>query len=231
MRNKETKYGKRKMKKLLLIILFTGMSAEIAISAFAFENGDLQFWNTESIEKKVNEKLKLKVEEELRLGGDMTELYYLHTDIGVSYNVTEGLDFGLNYRQVSEKKDEEWKQENRPHGNITFKGTWQGIKISDRNRFELCCPEEKDDKWRYRNKISFVFPWKWTKFNIQPYSADEVFVDFHGDKLTRNRLYSGINAELLKYLKTDIFYLWELNKKDKNWTYNNVIGVKANISF
>ena len=222
---------KGKMKKIALTILFIGINAAIAISAFAFENGDLQFWNTESVEKKVNEKLKLKVEEELRLGGDMMELYYLHTDIGVSYNVTEGLDFGLNYRQVSEKKDGEWKQENRPHGNITFKGKCQGITISDRNRFELRCPEDKEDKWRYRNKFSLMFPWKWTKFDIQPYLADEVFLDFHGERLTRNRLYSGINAELLKYLKTDIFYLWELNKKDKNWTYNNVIGVKASVSF
>ncbi|MFH1309770.1 MAG: DUF2490 domain-containing protein, partial [Candidatus Omnitrophota bacterium] len=215
------------MKNIKIIILTVTISAIIMpISGFAFSNGDVQFWNTESIETNVNDKLKIKVEEELRFGGDISELYYEHTDAGFNYNVTKGLDFGLNYRQICEKKDGEWKNECRPHANVIFKGDWQGVKISDRNRFELRCPEDKADEWRYRNKLSVTLPWKWTSFDIQPYLADEVFVDFHGDRITRNRLYSGIKAKLMEHLKSDIFYLCEFNKSsDKVWTYNNVIGL------
>ncbi|MBU0683557.1 MAG: DUF2490 domain-containing protein [Candidatus Omnitrophica bacterium] len=221
------------MKRILTVILVISINVvSMPVLSFAFDNGDLQVWNTESIETNINDKLKIKVEEELRFGGDVSELYYEHTDGGFTYNVTKGFDFGLNYRQICEKKDGSWKTECRPHGNVIFKTAWQGFKISDRNRFELRCPDGKADKWRYRNKLSVTGPWKWTQFNIQPYVADEVFVDFHGDRLTRNRLYSGIKANLLAHLKSDVFYLCEFNKSSsKEWTYNNVIGIKVKLDF
>ncbi len=218
------------MRKIIIALLIS-VRVLIPISAFAFENGDLQFWNTESIEKKVNDKLRIKVEEELRIGGDMSVLYYEHTDLGVTYNVTRGLDVGLDYRQIYEKKAGRWKGENRPYGEVTLKEAWQNMEIADRNRLELRCGEGRTPKWRYRNKFSVSSPWKLTKFHINPYVADEVFVDFYADHLTRNRLYLGLKAKWLKQLKTDVFYLWELNKNNSEWTYNNAMGLKIKISF
>lgn len=217
------------MKKIPLILILINML--LVSPSVAFENGDLQFWNTESIEKKVNDKLRIKVEEELRIGGNMSVLYYEHTDLGVKYNVTRGLDVGLNYRQIYEKKAGRWKGENRPYGEVILKEAWQNMEITDRNRLELRCGEGRTPKWRYRNKFSVSSPWKLTKFHINPYAADEVFVDFYGNQLTRNRLYLGLKAKWLKQLKTDVFYLWELNKNNSEWTYNNVIGLKIKISF
>ena len=217
------------MKKIPILLILVNIL--LVSPSFAFENGDLQFWNTESIEKKVNDKLKIKVEEELRMDGDMSVLYYEHTDLGVTYNVTKGLDLGLDYRQIYEKKAGRWKEENRPYGEVTLKEAWQNIEIADRNRLELRCGEGSSPKWRYRNKFSVFSPWKLTKFHIKPYAADEVFVDFYGDQLTRNRLYLGLKAKWLKQLKTDVFYLWELNKNKKKWPYNNVIGLKIKVVF
>ncbi len=200
-----------------------------AVPAFALEDGDFQLWNTEVIEAKLNDSFKVKVEEELRFGEDVSILYYRHTDGGVTWKVTDGLDLGVNYRQLYEKKKNKWKEENRPHINGTVKREWLGFKFKDRNRFEYRIKKGGDDTTRYRNKATVLFPLKWTKLDIQPYVADEIFVDFEGEKLNRNRLYAGFNAKLFKHFKTDIFYLWQTTKKNSKWINYNILSLKLKL--
>ena len=208
------------------------LHSSFILSAFAFENGDFQLWNTESIEAKLDKHWKAKIEEELRFGDDISELYYTHTDGGLTLNVTEGLALGINYRQVFEKSDDEWKEEYRPHANATISWKWLEYNFKNRCRLEYRMRENKDDAWRYRDKLTVKFPWKWTDLKIQPYIADEIFVDFYGKKVNRNRLYAGFGAKLFKHLKTDIFYLWQTSKvKIGKWTNYNVLGIKFKAVF
>ena len=219
------------MNRIIIIGLGACLYLALTLSVSAFSDGDLQLWNTDSIEAKITKNLKVKVEEELRFGDNISEIYYTHIDGGFAYNVTEGLALGVNYRQVCEKKKGKWKEENRPHVNGTLKWRWQDIKFSDRSRLELRIPEDKSDKWRYRNKLTVTFPWKWTQFDIQPYVADEIFIDFHGEKLNRNRLYGGIKMKLIEHLKAELFYLWQSSEDDDDWIDWNVIGIKAKLVF
>ncbi|MGB3058044.1 MAG: hypothetical protein WBC16_07815, partial [Candidatus Omnitrophota bacterium] len=64
------------MRALISAGLVMGLILTGIMPASAYENGDLQLWNTDSIEARLNENLKVKVEEELRFGGDISELYY-----------------------------------------------------------------------------------------------------------------------------------------------------------
>jgi hypothetical protein len=203
-----------------------------SLSAFAGDNGDLQLWNTESIEVKLNDRWKAKVEEELRFENNISRLYYTHTDGGLVFKVNDNLDFGAHYRQIFERKKKEWEEEYRPYGYATFKWEWMDFKFSDKNRLEFRMKETTYDKWRYRNKLTAKFPWKWTSLEIQPYVADEIFIDLYGEKLNRNRLYGGFGAKLMKHLKTDIFYMWQTSKQiPGKWKNYNVIGVKLNVVF
>jgi hypothetical protein len=214
-----------------LVAVFIALYLLCALPAFAFDDGDFQLWQTTSAETKLNTDLKIKVEEELRFGDDISELYYTHTDGGIDYKVTDGLHLGLNYRQIYEKKKGEWKYENRPHANGTLKWKIEGFSFSDRSRLEFRKPEDKDAKWRYRNKLTVNLPWKWTEFEIQPYVADEIFIDFEGDKFNRNRLYGGIKMKIIKNLKAELFYLWQSSKTDDDWIDYNVLGIKAKLIF
>jgi hypothetical protein len=207
------------------------LSIQLTPDAFAYDNGDWQYWNTESIEGNINEKWKIKLEEEFRFGDEAGEFYYHHSDLGLSYKCYEWLKLGLNYRQVYEKKNRDWKQENRPHLNGTVKWALADFKFTDRSRLEYRIREGKDDALRYRNKLTIKFPFKWTKFNIQPYLADEVFVDFDQGELNRNRLYVGTGCKLIKYLKADVFYLWQSSKSSDSWVDYNIVGTKLNIVF
>ena len=217
------------MKKIALIFMvFLATSNSLSL---AFDDGDFQYWNTESISWKIDKDWGMKLEEEFRFGDFATDYYYQHSDLGITYSgLSEYLDLGISYRLVFEEKSSGWKAENRPHFNTTAKLDLCGFKISDRNRFELRYREGATDGWRYRNKLTFKAP-KLTKLSIQPYIADEIFVDFIKDEFNRNRLYGGIGFKLIKNLKADLYYLWELNKSGSDWKTYHIAGSKLKLSF
>jgi len=201
------------------------------INAYPYDDGDFQVWHTENQELKVGKKSKIALEEEFRFGDNASEFYYHHYDAGFVYNANKHLDLGINYRQVYELKKGKFKEENRPHVNATVKYDFYGFKIDDRNRFEYRHFDYQDDSWRYRNKFSVKFPWKFTKVEIQPYLADEIFLELENGELTRNRAYSGIGFTLLKNLKGEIYYLLQSTKSSGRWTDTNVLGTKLKLAF
>ncbi|KPK40431.1 MAG: hypothetical protein AMJ78_07195 [Omnitrophica WOR_2 bacterium SM23_29] len=216
------------MKKIIILVISILIFSNYS---FAFDDGDFQHWNTETISWKINKDLTTAIEEEFRFGDDGGDLYYQHTDLGIAYSgLTKWLDIGVNYRLAFEEKNNDWKYINIPHLNGTLKFDLYNFNFSDRSRFEYQDKEEGNDVWRYRNKFTIKLP-KFTRFDIQPYVADEIFVDFDEEELNRNRLSTGITWKLLKNLKGDIFYLWQSSKSGGTWVDYNVLGTKLKLSF
>jgi len=213
----------------LLKTAFIVCLAVFVASESLAKDGDWQLWNTESVEGNFAKNWKVKLEEEFRIGDNMEELYYHHTDGGITYKLNDLVSLGLNYRQIFEKTKEEWKEENRPLINGTINGKWRDFVFSDRNRFEYRIRAGKQNVWRYRNKLAMTFPARWAKFDIKPYLADEVFADLDKGEFSRNRLYAGFEAKLMKHLGADIFYLWQTSKKDKSWIDFNILGFKLKV--
>jgi len=200
---------------------------------FAADDGDFQWWSTAGVSYDINKDWKVTFEEEFRLGDDGGHLYYHHSDLGFVYKgFADWIDLGFNYRQVFEKDNAgEWRPENRPHLNVTLKGQLFDLALSDRSRFEYRDRENKKDLWRYRNKFTVKFPLELTKFKLQPYLADEVFINFDEEGYNRNRLYSGASFKLSKNLEGNIFYLWQSSRSGGNWKDINVLGVSLKYRF
>jgi len=210
------------------IFLFLILFFSIGKIGWTFDDGDFQYWNTESVSWKIKDHWKMKLEEAFRWGDDASDFYYHHSDIGITYSgLTDWLDVGLNYRYIIEEKKDDWRHENRPYLNITFKGTLNDFKVSNRSRLEYREKDISDDAWRYRNKSSLKF----TKWKIQPYLADEIFVDFEKEELNRNRIYSGFSFKIFKNLKGEIYYFWQTSKSSDKWKDMNVFGTKLKLSF
>lgn len=210
--------------------LAVGLVMAVSGMVYAYDDGDFQVWNTENQEFKVNKELKITTEEEFRWGNDASDFYYHHYDAGFVYGVNKNLDLGVNYRQVYEKKSGDFKEENRPYINGTLKFDLSGFKLEDRNRFEYRHFDYQEDSWRYRNKFTLRSPWKFTKLEIQPYLADEIFVDLNERIFNRNRFYSGFGLSLTKNLKAEIYYLLQ-STKGSSWTDANVLGTKLKLVF
>ncbi|NQT28499.1 MAG: DUF2490 domain-containing protein [Candidatus Omnitrophica bacterium] len=202
-------------------------------NVYSFDDGDYQYWNTENVSWKLGDYWKASLEQEFRFGDNASNLYYEHTDFGITWSgLTEWIDLGLNYRHIFEEKSSKWREENRPHLNATVKWKLFSIDFSNRGRLEYRNREKAEDFWRYRNKFTVKTPFKFTKFKIQPYVADEIFYDFDQETLNRNRFYAGITFKLLDNLKGNIFYLLERSENSSNkWVDYNVLGTKLKLAF
>jgi hypothetical protein len=200
---------------------------------FAYDNGDFQYWSKAGLAFDINKDWAVTFEEEFRLGDNAGKLYYHSSDLGFLYRgFADWIDLGVNYGQVFEKDSSDvWRTEKRPHFNVTLKGQLFNFDLSDRSRLEYRDRENKKDVWRYRNKLTVKLPAAFTKFKLQPYVADEVFINFDKEDFNKNRLYSGILFSLSKNIKGDIFYLWQSSKSDGNWEDINVLGTQLKFCF
>lgn len=213
------------------ILGLAALALLVAGRAGAYDDGDWQYWNRESIEGDVSKNLKAKIDVEFRFGDNCSELYHQYSELGLSHRFCAWFELGLNYRQIYEKKSGTWKKENRPHLNATFKWSWCDFKLEDRSRLEYRVREGKDDVFRYRNRLTLKFPLKWTALNVQPYIADEIFLDFDEGELNRNRLYLGASSDLRRPLKLELHYLWQSSKSKDCWIDHNIIGTKLKAAF
>jgi len=199
---------------------------------YAFNDGDFQIWHTENQELKLTDHSKMTTEEEFRWGGNASELFYHHYDFGTVCTVNKNLDLGVNYRQIYEKKSGEFKTENMIHANVTPKVEIWGFKLEDRNRFAYKHYGYQDDYSQYRNKVALKYPFPFFKLELEPYVANEIFVDFKKDGgFVQNRLYGGLGIAIIKGLKAEFYYLLQSKKSSGKWKDANVLGTKIKLSF
>jgi len=214
-------------------IIFLAVLFMILVSrAYAYDDGDFQVWNTDIEEVKLNKDLKFALEEEFRWGDNASEFFYQHYDAGIFYNLNKWLNVGGGYRQVYELKSAKFKEENEPYLTATLSYQKQWV-FESRNRLEYRHFDYQVDSWRYRNKFTLKFPWKFTRIEVQPYLADEVLVNFGSgtNQLSQNRFSSGMGTNLTKNLKAEIYYMLVSTKGTDTWTQANVLGAKLKLSF
>lgn len=216
--------------RVLILVLF---SAILNIRAYAYDNHDFQVWNTDVEEFKINKSSKIILEEEFRFGDNANDFYYHHYDLGFVYDLSKYLNLGLGYRHIYEKKSGEFKEENEPYWIATLFWELAGFKFDDRSRLEYRHFDYQVDAWRYRNKFSLRFPWKFTKMEIQPFLADEIFLNLNGIDLNQNRYYCGLGFNLTKNIKGEIYYLLQSTKSSGTcmWADVNALGTKFKIAF
>jgi hypothetical protein len=200
---------------------------------FAFDDGDFQYWSAAGASFDIDKDWKFTFKEEFRLKESGGHLYRHHSEVGLVYkSLADWIDLGFNYKQVFEKDSEgKWRQENRPNLNVTLKGKLFSFDLSDRSRLEYRDREDKEDVWRYTNKVTVKLPFEFTELKLKPYLADEVFITLNDDNIDRNRLYAGVSFGLAENIKGDVYYLWQSDRSRGSWTDINVLGTALKISF
>ncbi len=191
-----------------------------------------QYWSRAGFNFDLDKEWTVTFEEEFRLGDDGGNLYHHHSDIGLVYKgLADWIDVGANFRKVYEDAGDTWQEENRPHINITLKGKLGDIAVSTRSRFEYRDREEKEDIWRYRNKVTFKLPGELTKLKLKPYLAEEVYINFNEEGYVRNRFYSGVAFNITKNVKADIYYLWQSSRASPGRDDLHALGTKLVFRF
>lgn len=228
-KRKEKSMFKKNFKVSVLAFL---LIISAAAKAYSYENGDFQIWNTDYEDIKIAKDVKLSMEQEYRFGENASELYYQHYDWGFVFGFDKRLDIGLGYRFVLERYKHKWREEHMPNANATFKFDIWKFKFDDRNRIEYRHFRFKDDSVRYRNKFGLKYPIEFKTIKISPYSSDEIFITSDSTGFNENRFSTGLEFDLTKYVKADIYYMFKSNKiKGHKWNNTNVLGTKIKIIF
>lgn len=199
--------------------------------SFAQGDGDWQLWAQETITGKLSDAWSVEGKQEFRFCYNMKEFTSNRTAIGIQYALADWVFLGLNYKQIFDQKEGAWQEENRPQFDIKFKWNIILAEFENRNRLEYRVVDDTQESWRYRNRLTIAPDAKWTRMQFQPYVADEIFVDFEEDELSRNRLYIGFKAQWMKHIKSSLYYLWQSSKKGGDWIDFNVIGVDMKFAF
>ena len=217
-------------------VYFLTTIAALAVSGgacFASDDGNFQFWSTAGASVDLSKNWAATFEEEFRFGDNAGHLYYHHSEVGFIYKgLADWVSVGVNYRQIFEEDSSgEWCYENRPHLNATLSSKFFGLDVSDRSRLEYRDREIQKDMWRYRNKVRLKLPVELTPLKLQPYFAEEVFLNLDAEAFSRNRIYSGFSTNITKKIKGEIYYLLQSTKSGDNWKDINVLGIALKVAF
>jgi hypothetical protein len=202
--------------------------------AYAYDDDDgaFQIWLTTLQEFKVKDRLKIALEEEFRWGDQAREFYYQHYDLGLIYILNRYWDIGGGYRHIYELSKNKFKEENEPYITATLKLKMGDFSFNSRNRFEYRHFDYKADSGRYRNKFTLKYFLKIARFEAKPFISDEIFFGFGGkSQFNQNRLSSGIEFEIIKNMKGEIYYMLVTVKRTTQWFDANVLGAKFKIIF
>ena len=215
-----------------LILLFSVFLFLTALKSYAYDNHDFQVWNIDTEELKISDDSKVALEQELRWGDNANQFFYQHYDIGYFHKLKDWLQLGGGYRHILELKSGKWKVEYQPYLSGTIYWKFAGCAFDSRSRLEYKYYEYQQDAWSYRNKFTMKLPWKFTKFEVQPYISEEIFVKFAGwSGFHQNRLSGGLSMKIFKNLSGDIYYMLQSLKSAGAWKENNVLGTKLKLSF
>lgn len=214
--------------RLFLCIAIIAQVMLLSSVSFASRNGNGEYWQKFGIDYDLNKDWKITVREELRFGRDNGNPYLHNTDIGLIYkSLGDWIDLGFNFKKEYEKDgSDKFRHENRPNFNIMLKGRIFDFDVGNRTRLEYRDFELKEDVWRLRNKTTVNLPFKLTRFNLQPYIADEVFTNLGESDINQNRLSAGFSFKLAKNIKAGIYYMLKSNKTTDGWLQTNVIGTQ-----
>lgn len=204
----------------------------IAVSAYAYESGDFQIWNTNGEEIKIGKSTKFTMEQEFRYGENATELFYQHYDWGFGWDFDKRLELNLGYRFVLERIKHKWMESDEPYTVLTWKQDIWKFKFEDRNRIEYRHFRFAPDQVRYRNRFTLKYPLDFRGITIAPYTSDEIFVSSNGTGFNQNRFESGLEFGLTKYVKASIAYMQQqIRGKGDKFYLANVLWFKGKIMF
>ncbi len=210
---------------LLLAALIWGMAS--SASAFEFE-----YWPKVIVAIPLDEHWQFGFEERLSFADDARRLDNHQTDLVVTYSgLADWLSVGVGYKAVFERAGDDWLIENRPYLNVAVKTKLHGFGLTDRSRFEYRVPEDQDEVWRYRNRLTITSPMTLTPWKILPYVAEEIFVNFDEEGFNQQRLYAGFFVPLHQQIRLELFYLWKLDEEGDEWHDTNVIGSWVYVQF
>ncbi|MBA3680789.1 MAG: DUF2490 domain-containing protein [Bacteroidetes bacterium] len=206
----------------------------IACVANAQDVKDAGMWATFTIQKKINKRVTLVVDQELRLRENFQRINLFYTNIGVDYKANKWLKVSPTYRAIQKKRfDGTFSYRHRLMLDLTLKKKFQKITLSERVRYQI---EVQDLYTSKKGKLPEQFLRLKTdlKYNLNddvtPYISCELRYQIHSPRgdgpvydygFHRIRNVAGIEYQINKSNSINLYYLIqsEFNISDRESIY------------
>lgn len=225
----------------ILITTFLSLLLLLPIKVGAQETtvtGDLEMWNNFAISKKLGDRWKVSLEEELRFTENISRFDIYLTDLGLDYKINKHFSAGVNYRLYQNKnKDDDFITQHRLSANINYKLKINrfifGYRLQFQNKDEdFLSISSKNKVYNIRNRISIDYDIK--NFKLAPYFQAELFRKYETDEaayFNKMRWTLGASYPVSKRSDIELFYRVdnELNISYPKNTY--ILGLGYKFSF
>lgn len=222
------------------VLNFTLFLVATCLSQSTTPDSDFQIWNETTLvfpiikgsdrEEKQIDKLSLLVFGVVRLGQNRLRSTDIRLGTGFDYRINRFLSFSPTYLYGRGEVDRRIRAyEHRIRFDLTVGNKWKRFSIKNRNRVEYRFRNSRSDSVRYRNRLTFTYPFKHKGIEVfSPYVHDEVYYDFTAKRFTTNEFAAGVSRKLTKDVTADLFYV-RRDFRNLQVRYWNGIGVNLKV--
>ncbi len=207
-----------------------GLALALSAPARAQTRNDNRVWLSAEGEAELTQKLRLNVEQQLRLGAhrgyDKT-----HTDLGMGYRLSEPFRVAAHYRLAFQGSDgaKPGETRHRVAGDFEARHRFERIALSWRTRLQRTSRENAAAlvAWRNRFKVAVDAPKR-----LEPFLSVELQYLFSpASEYRETRLSLGLDYRATKGLSMGIFYLYLKETNVQRPDQLNVLGIGVTYRF
>lgn len=234
------------MRNRLFIALAGLFFFSTAINAQEEDNKDFALWNSIGIKYSPIKRLKLGVEQHLRLKEDASETDEYFTEVQAEFEIIKGLEIGGAMRFIRENDNVGKIQGYEKHFRYNI-DLGYSLEVVDRldmsfrlryqNKREVDLEDGVEDIPTETLRFKTAFEYNIRKWPLDPSFAVEIFDRkdtesslFEDSKLSRYRLTFGTSYNLKKFGKFGIYYRYQENTRIDNDFQTQVVGLKYSYS-
>lgn len=232
----------RLMKNCFSACLFTWLTCFISAPFYAQANttGDVLLWSSIGFDYKLNKKIKLKLEQNLRLKNDMSTRDEYFTEFSVDYELFKDFEITAGFRYITENDDQGRIQGDENHFryqfDISYKYDYKRFTFSHRIRYqnknELGISVEQGDLPRETLRFKTGIDYNIRKWKLDPKFDAELFsrkqdnnLLFSDMQATKYRITLGTSYNLKKLGELDLYYRIENDVKAHPDFRVQIIGI------
>lgn len=195
---------------------------------------DVEAWTGAKISKDVGERWEISLEEEFRMEHNMSQLYEVLTEAGVSYSFNKQWRLRINYRFIRNLTPSgDFETRFRINTDLSFRKDFNRFRIFWRGRIQS--RTEKDETYSTNNfRNRFAIKYNIRKSKLSPYFSAELFYGFskiQDPGFSKLRFTFGSDYSLSQKSDINFFYRIESELNEVYPKSTHIFGLKYDFGF
>ena len=205
---------------MLFVAIF--LLPAVAVSAAA---DNWQFWSMETVKVPVTTRQTLQFSAGFRYFNEFSDCYYRHIDVGMHTIDVNSLEIWVFLRMAQTRYYKGWNNEFRPYVYIAPRLKLLGLTFVNRFRLDNIFMENAEDKFKYRNLTSMIFPLGSNSVFKRADIYYELFFNLRHTKVDEQRLCLTVRGTITKYVGLETYYLHKWVKSGNMWADTHIAGI------